>query len=118
MREPNVFVELQKDDFTLSEQVTGQASTTKILSIDWSRLFKKETGEVQNGSLSFDVPIIGGLISDYTSSYALYNLMQDNKGYDVVFYPQFETTVKRPILGLGFIYKKTDVTVNARLGKL
>jgi hypothetical protein len=43
--------------------------------------------------------------------------MENNKGYDVVFYPQYEVTVRRPI-GLGFIYKVTTVKATTRLGKL
>jgi hypothetical protein len=118
MREPNVLVELEKGDFTLSPQVTASASATRIFSIDWSRLFKKETGAVQGGVLSFTIPVIGNLLVDPTANYALFNLMKENEGYDVVFYPQYETTTKAPILGLGFLYKTTDVTVKARLGKL
>jgi hypothetical protein len=118
MKEPNVLVELEKADFTLSSQVEASASTTRILSIDWARLFKKEAGEIQSGALSFNIPVIGSLLVDPTANYALYNLMKANEGYDVVFYPQYSTTVKAPILGLGFLYKTTDVTVKARLGKL
>jgi hypothetical protein len=44
--------------------------------------------------------------------------MSKNPGYDVVFYPQYEKHVRRPILGIGFIYKKTTVIAKARLGKL
>jgi hypothetical protein len=118
MREPNVLVELDKADFTLSGQVEASASTTRILSIDWARLFKKESGSVQGGVMSFTIPVIGSLLMDPTANYALYNLMEANEGYDVVFYPQYSTTTKAPILGLGFLFKTTDVTVKARLGKL
>ena len=44
--------------------------------------------------------------------------MEKNPNYDVVFYPQYETTVKKPILGLGFLTKVTTVKTTARLGKL
>ena len=33
MREPNTRVNLEKKDFTLSDQVTGEAKTTQILGI-------------------------------------------------------------------------------------
>lgn len=123
MREPNSRVEFQKSDFNFSEQLTGEATSTKILMIDWARLFKAESGVVEGGStmvLPIDVaslPVIGTVLYDRTSGYALYDLMQKNPGYDVVFYPQYETTVNRPI-GLGFIVKKTTVKVTARLGKI
>jgi hypothetical protein len=122
MREPNVRVELERDDFTLSEQVSATASSTKILGIDFMRLFTKKTGAIEGGGLAnislASVPVIGNLVTDRTANYALYELMKNNPGYDVVFYPQYATKIKRPVLGLGFIYKKTTVQTTARLGKL
>lgn len=122
MREPNVRVELEKDDFILSEQVSATASSTKILGIDFIRLFTKKTGTIEGGGLAnislASVPVIGNLVIDRTANYALYELMKNNPGYDVVFYPQYATKTKRPVLGLGFIYKKTTVQTTARLGKL
>lgn len=123
MREPNARMQWEKSDFTYSDQVTGEASSTKIFMIDWARLFKAEAGAVEGGStmalpIDFaDIPVIGGVLYDRTAGYALYDLMQKNPGYDVVFYPQYETTVKRPI-GLGFIIQKTNVKVTARLAKI
>jgi hypothetical protein len=125
MREPNTRLNLQKSDFTLSDQVIGEASTTQILGIDFARLFMKRNAVVHKdgfpaGPLGIDVssiPVIGGFVMNKTSSYALYDMMEKNKGYDVVFYPQYEITVNRPI-GLGLIYRKTTVKAIARLGKL
>lgn len=121
MREPNVLVELEKEDFDLSEQVSAEASTTLILGIDWKRLRNKQTGEVERGVVPISlamIPVIGNIVADMTANYALYNLMQANPGYDVVFYPQYETTVERPILGIGLFKKVTTVKTTARLGKL
>ncbi len=122
MREPNTRVNLTKSDFTLSEQVSAEATSNKIVGIDWSRLFIKKTGEVQGGgsvNISFaSIPVIGSLTTDKTANYALYDLMTANPGYDVVFYPQYETTVVKPILGIGMIYKTTTVKTTARLGKM
>ena len=62
MREPNSFVEFEKEDFTFSDQVTGEASSTKILMIDWSRLFKAEGAAVEGGALQISaasIPVIG-----------------------------------------------------------
>ncbi len=123
MREPSTRLNLEKKDFTLSDQVTGEATSTKIIGIDWARLFLKKTGTHMNdngGGLPFSlasIPVLGGFIVDGTAGYALHDMMDKNPGYDVVLYPQYETTVKRPI-GLGFIYKVTTVKATARLGKL
>lgn len=125
MREPNTRLNLERKDFTLSDQVTGEATSTKIFGIDFARLFLKESAGTQNDNAMAPmlpiniamIPVIGSFVYDATSGYALYDMMKKNPGYDVVIYPQFETTVKRPI-GLGFIYKITTVKTTARLGKL
>lgn len=124
MREPNARVELNKADFTLSDQVSAEATSTTIVSIDWSRLFMKKTGVIESnvpaalGINIASIPVVGSLLTDKTANYALYELMTNNPGYDVVFYPQYETKVVKPILGLGFIFKTTTVKTKARLGKL
>ena len=121
MREPNVRVELQRDDFVLSEQVTAEASSTKIIGIDWSRLFNVKTGNIEKGSsikIKFSmVPVVGTMMAGQTANFALYELMEANPGYDVVYYPQYETVTEKP-LGVGIIYNIQTVTVKARLGKL
>ena len=120
MREPNTRVNFTKSDFTLSEQVSAEDKTVKILGIDFERLFKKETGVVDNGASSISMankPVIGTVLYDKTSNYALYNLMYTNPGYDVIFYPQYETKISKPLL-LGCIVKITKVKTTARLGKL
>jgi hypothetical protein len=117
MREPNVRVNLEKNDFTLSEQVTGEAKSLKVLGIDWKRLFKKTSGDVsRDGSASLSmakIPVIGSFLADRTSNYALYEMMNSNPGYDVVIYPQYEVVKKNYI-----IFSKTTAKVTARLGKL
>ena len=122
MREPNTRVNLNKSDFTLSEQVSAEAKTVKVLGIDWSRLFTNKTGSVEGGGYSSislaSIPVIGNFISDKTANYSLYELMDQNNGYDVVFYPQYEIKVSKPVLGIGFLTKITTVKTTARLGKL
>jgi len=124
LREPNVRVELNKSDFSISDQFTAEAKSTKILGIDFDRLFKVETGTVEGsgvvgGLISLaSIPVIGNVMADKTSNYALYELMNNNTGYDVVFYPQYETKVVKPIIGIGFLTKITTVKVTARLAKL
>ena len=121
MREPTSSVKFTKNDFLLSEQVSAEARTVTILGIDWARLFSKKTGTIDDQSsliTSANVPVIGNFASDKTKNYALYNLMSRNSGYDVVFYPQYNTKVLKPFLGIGFIIKITTVNATARLGKL
>lgn len=121
MREPNVLVDLKKSDFTLSDQVTAEASSTKIIGIDFERIFMKTTGSIERSSVGISLaslPVIGELMSDNTANYALYELMNENPGYDVIFYPQYEVKVVKPIIGIGFIMKTTTVKTTARLGKL
>jgi hypothetical protein len=121
MREPNVRVELNRNDFTLSEQVTAEAQSTKIIGIDFARLFMQKTGTVTGGSSGISLaslPVIGNVLTDKTANYALYELMSKNPGYDVIFYPQYETKVIKPILGIGILTTITTVQTTARLGKL
>ena len=120
MKEPNVRVDLTKSDFELSEQVTGQARTIRVLGIDWARLFRKTSGEIKpftpvSRLINIaSIPIIGNLVTDRSSGYALYELMRDNPGYDVAFFPQFSVEQQR----YWFFVRITDVTATARLGKL
>ena len=121
MREANVVLELSKSDFSLSQQVTADATCTKIFGIDFARLQKSKTGVIEGGGVSISlgrIPVIGNFVADKTANYALYELMNSNPGYDVVFYPQFETKVVMPFFGLGFLTKITTVKATARLGKL
>ena len=124
MREPYSRVDFTKNDFTLSEQVTGQGKCTKVLGIDFYHWFHSaDMGAVSSQDAGMklsasSIPVIGGYLSDHSTSYALYDLMSKNPGYDVIFYPQFETRVRKPIFGIGLLYKKTTVKTMARLGKL
>ena len=122
MREPDTRVNLNKNDFLLSEQVSAEAKSVTVLGIDWARFFNKKTAAVDGeGTPSVSktcIPVIGNFLVDKTANYALYELMTGNPGYDVVFYPQYETKVIRPVLGIGFFTKITTVKTTARLGKL
>lgn len=128
MREPNVRVEMYKSDFIFSEQLSASAKSTKILGIDVERLFLKKTGDFSGaasneslnlmGLLNQGISIIGISTMDYTSNYAIHDLLVKNPGYDVVFYPQFETRTVKPFLGIGFIMKTTEAKVTTRLAKI
>lgn len=113
MKQPNNIVEFKKDDFKYSPQVTGEATSTQILMIDWARLFSKKMGEAPEAGV-MEIPVIGNLIANKVNNYALFNIMQDNPGYDVVFYPSFETKTKNYL----YLYKVTTVKVTARLAKI
>ena len=122
MREPNTRLNLNKSDFTLSDQVSAKAKSVTVLGIDWKRFFTKKTGSVDadaSSSISWaSIPVIGNVIGDRTASYTLYEMMNANPGYDVVFYPQYESKVLKPALGIGFLVRITNVKTTARLGKL
>ena len=109
MREPNVRFELTGHDYVLSDEaVTGQATVVYVFGIDWAHLFGGKTGAI-------NAPIFG--LSDIISgaeTYAIYDLMQKNPGYDFVMYPQVTKTIK----GFPLIFNKVNVEVKARMGKL
>lgn len=121
MKEPNSRVEFTKNDFTLSDQVKAEAKCVKVFGIDFKRLFTNKTGALSSGSQqinSASIPVVGNFITDKTAGYSLYELMNTNPGYDVVFYPQYDTKRIKPVLGIGFLLKITTVKTTARLGKL
>lgn len=118
MREPNAIMQWKKDDFTYSAQVSGEATVVKILGIDFARLFKKEVGSTTGGVTSASIPIIGPLldkfIGDKSVGYAMYDMMEKNKDYDVVLYPSVD--MKKS--GIPILFTTTKVKVTARLAKL
>ena len=136
MKQPNNHIEFYKDDFEYSAQVSGEATSVKILMIDWNRLFNWKTAEVSGGNdqplpattnitlpidlgtsvglLSASIPVLGESAKGAVSNYALYDMMQKNPGYDVVLYPQYET--KKFVIP--FFYSKTTVKATARLGRI
>ena len=135
MKTPNYHIEFYKTDFDYSPQVSAEATSVKILMIDWKRLFGWETGDLSSdrfqssqniaisgnvvanpviGAVSAVIPVLGDYGKGKVSNYALYNLMQENPGYDVVIYPQYEA--KKFVVP--FFFSKTKVEVKARLGKI
>ena len=121
VREPNAHVEFEASDFELSPQVSSEAERTTIFGLDFFRLFKAEHGTISRKSMpgmTMSLPVIGGNWINPTQGYAIHSLLKENPGYDVVFYPQFETTSVCPVFGLCFIQESTKVEVKARLGKL
>lgn len=60
------------------------------------------------------IPAPGNDGQGRASTYALYTLMKENPGYDIVIYPQYE--MQSFIVQI--FYSKRTVTVMARLGKI
>jgi len=121
MKEPNNRIEFNKSDFDFSDQVSAEASSTTIVGIDMTRLFKQETGVIESAAAAISmssIPVIGNVLSDKTANYALYNLMDKYPGYDIILYPQYEKKIVKPIIGIGILTKISTVKVTARLGKL
>ena len=122
IRSANTQVEFNKEDFEISEPFTAEAKVVRILGIDWKRLFKRQTGNFdsqgfasQGLTIKSFAPYPGFITAFPTAqNYALYNLLKEHEGYDVVFYPRFEKDVVR----IPFFYSKTKAKVTARLGKL
>ena len=115
-KSPNYYVEFVKSDFEFSAPESGEATSTTIFGLDFSRLFKKDVGIIDSDMRStFSIPIIGSLIKpNRVHSYALYNIMLENPGYDVIIYPRYE--VKKT--GIPFIFVTTTVKATVRLGKV
>lgn len=122
LNDSNSRVNFSKNDFDFSEKLSAEAKTVKILGVDWARLFTKRNGSFSNGGTTpigvGSLPVVGSIITDNTQAYAIHKLLEQNPGYDAVFYPQYTSSVIKPFLGLGFIVKISDVKAEARLGKL
>ena len=117
MREPNMYFELYANNLELSEQFTAEATVTRIVGVDWERLFGiTKTGETDVTSVAA-IPVIGDYIKSNGANLAMYELMAQNPGYDVVVYPQVEIHKVAPVLGTD-IYSTTTYKVTARLGKI
>lgn len=108
LQEPRSHFEFTANDITVSAPVSGEATVTRVLGIDWARLFTSTAGFIESNA-----SIIGALLNA-DEYYALYDLLEKNPGYDFVLYPQ--TTTKTT--GVQGIFTTTQVKVTARLGKL
>ena len=114
VKQPFSGVEIKMSDFSLSEQQSASATSVTILGIDFERLFIKKMGG--DGSLASSLPIIGQYLSDPTTSYAMYDLLENDNSADFIFYPQIEKKSICPIIGICFINRITTVEVKARTG--
>jgi hypothetical protein len=110
MQSPSSKVEFNKENFEFSEQVTAEAVTVKVFGVDWASLFNSKTGDF-NGSIisSSAIPF-----TDKTANKAVYKFLEQNPGYDVVFYPSVESKT----FGIPLIVRTTKAKVTARLAKI
>ncbi|PLX08973.1 MAG: hypothetical protein C0596_03985 [Marinilabiliales bacterium] len=113
MKSPNNHVEFEKADFEFSGQLVGEGVQTRVLGIDWAHLFASEDAAIIDAN-AFGIPIIGSLPLKTSQSFAIYDLMSKNPGYDVVFYPQYETKTT----GIPLLFQKSHTKVTARLAKI
>jgi hypothetical protein len=107
IKSPTNYIEFNKNDFEYTKQVSSKASIDFFLT--WPLNNTRKTGEFSKSSA-----IIYGFPSKLkkAENVAIYNLLKENPGYDVVLYPKFDTKFS------GFIITNAEVTVTARLGKL
>lgn len=105
-------IQLKPEHLEVTQPMDATAVTVRVFGIDWERLFTSRSAAIR-ASVYTPMPMI-----DKTDMYAIYSLLKQNEGYDMVLYPQFTTVVRKPFLGLGAIYKVTEVKVTARMAKL
>jgi hypothetical protein len=115
----NILYEFGRNDMDVSDQKTAEATSTKILGIDFARLFNKESGNFNSegyvGVVKGQIPVVGIIINPTrVQNYALYNLFKSEPSYDFVLYPRFEQETK----GIPFIFTTTKAKVTAKLGKI
>lgn len=111
--------------YRFSEWQVATGTQTKILTIDFRRLFNKQTGVIDSPQWAYPVATDSSryLPQRYNAGYslfgaraydqAIYNLITENPEYNVVAQPVFE--VKRFVIPL--LYARTTVSLKARLGK-
>jgi hypothetical protein len=113
-------------DLNVSDEVWGQAKSTKILGIDFQRLMKRNIESANVGLSTTSIPsitainyggtdfqIMGLTIID-TESLALNDMLKKNKEYDVLISPKFSKTTE----GFWPIYWTETVMVKARVGTI
>lgn len=105
-------IQLKPEHLDVTEQKEAAAVTTRIFGVDWERLLSSRSASIR-GTVVSTIPTF-----DRTDNYAIYNLLKQNEGYDMVLYPKFTKIVRKPVLGIGSICTITEVKVSARMAKL
>jgi len=101
------YIEFEKSDFEYTKQISSTAKINFLFGFSLNNT--RKSGEFSNGSTS----IVGFRTKlNKAEDVAIYKLLQDNPGYDLVLYPKFDTKSS------GFIFTSAEVTVTARLAKL
>lgn len=117
MQNSDTQLQLRPFDLEISDTKTASASVTRVIGIDFSRLFKVDGANFsRNGIASgFMVPVLGAEIVSADQQYALRSLIEDHNGtgYDMVLYPKFQQKITSFI-----VFTKTETTVTARFAKL
>ena len=112
-------------DLNISDEVWGQAKSTKILGVDFKRLMKRNIESANVGLSTTSIPLITanigptavqtiGLTIIDTESLALNDLLNKNKEYDILISPKFSKTTE----GFWPIYWTETVMVKARVGTI
>lgn len=111
-------LQLRKFDLDITDQKTATAMVTKIIGIDFQRLFNVDGANYsRNGyAAGLAIPVIGAEIVTSDQAYALRNLINDHMGteYDMIMYPKFQ---RKMVTYFGF-YTVTETTVTARFARL
>ena len=74
-------IQLKPENLDITQQMEATAVTVRVFGIDWERLFSSRSAAIR-GSVYTPVPIV-----DKTDQYAVYSLLKQNEGYDMVLYP-------------------------------
>ena len=108
IKNPTNYIEFNKNDFDYTKQVSSTSKVDFLFGFSLANTRKK--GKFSKGSSALIGFGIGKLSK--AENLAIYNLLKDNPGYDVVLYPKFDTKSS------GFIFTTSEVKVTARLAKL
>jgi len=101
------YIEFKKNDFEYTKQVSSTANINFLFGFSLNNT--RKSGKFSDGSTS----IVGFRTKlNKAEDVAIYKLLQENPGYDLVLYPKFDTKSS------GFIFTSAEVTVTARLAKL
>ena len=110
-------LQLRTFDLEMTNNRTATATVTRVLGIDFQRLFNVEKANFsRNGYASvYQVPVMGAEIVTPDQAYALRALVDENNGteYDMVLYPRFSRKTTSFI-----VFTTTETTVTAKLAKL
>lgn len=110
-------LQIRPFDLDITSSRTASATVTRVVGIDFMRLFSvKGANFSRNGvANSYPIPVIGNEVVSPDQFYALHALIEENNGmeYDMVLYPKFERKITSFI-----VFSITQTTVTAKFAKL